>query len=482
MTRAWQFAAIQAIVCASVSLGITRADDVGTASLNGSEEFFFVAEGKSDDRQILEITGVELTAYEEEVGPAPPVPPAPPSETVPLHESPDAATPSQETLPEAASQGTVPQPAMDAGIPGPGPIYGPGCDINSCAPGGTCVPGGCQNCGDPCCNGCGPIFIQNGWGDVWQATCQNWCNCCPSGLYMGAEATFLAPLDEPTNRVVLSDLVVGNSYSGQADPGLGTGVRTWIGLQCDGWGIRARYWTFGNDNIDNQPVVPTNAFPTLHEAYELQANVFDLELTQRFHLRCWQLDTSFGARYADLERNATVLGYGQLGNGVDVYGLALGANEIEGTGVTASIGGRRNFCECGGWHLFWNLRGSVLWADATASSLTDATAITNNPPGVANSRDLAFVQVDHSETVWITDAQLGLGYDFGLCRCPGLFTFRVGLEYQYWNTGDTRSQSDSFAFLQGGPPAFGGRADASSFSHDGDLDLIGLVMGLNWSY
>ncbi len=458
MTRTWRYVVLTGLLWVSLPLGVTRADDMGTASLHGTDEYFFVAEEAPDDQSMLEISEIELTAYQDEVV-------APPAQDVPLHE----------TTSELAPVTPAEPPAPDAGMV-PGPLSTPACDMNACSY------GSCQNCCDSGCDGCGPIYIQNGWSDVWQAWGQDWCRCCPSGLYAGAEMTYLVPLDEPTNRVVLSDPIAGISYSGAADPSIGVGIRTWIGLQCDGWGIRARYWNFGNENIDNEPMVPTNLHPAIHEAYELNADVLDIELTQRFHVRCWQLDTSFGARYANLERNATVLGYGQVGNGVDLYGMALGANEIEGTGFTASLGGRRSLGDCCGWRFFWNFRGSVLWSDATSSSFTEATAITNNPAGVSNSRDVAFITVDHSENVWIADATAGLEYDFALCRAPGIFTFRIGLEYQYWNTGDLRSQSESFAFLQGGPPGFAGRADANSFAHDGDLDLIGLVMGVSWAY
>src|SRR5262249_33426031 len=88
--------------------------------------------------------------------------------------------------------------------------------------------------------------------DVW-----NCCACCcESGLFGGAEATFLAPLDEPKQRVVLQDLVTGQTHSCESDSGLGCGVRTWLGLQRCGWGFRATFWHFEADNVKTEPSVP----------------------------------------------------------------------------------------------------------------------------------------------------------------------------------------------------------------------------------
>jgi hypothetical protein len=296
------------------------------------------------------------------------------------------------------------------------------------------------------------------------------------------EGTFLVPIDEPTQCVVLTDLIKDRQWSGDPHGSLGAGVRTWIGLQRCGWGFRVRYWHFGNDNVEPEPEVPVWAQPTIHESYHLEANTLDFELTQRFCLHCWQIDTSFGARYADLNRFSQVLGTGQLGNGVDVYGLAWGANQVEGTGFTASIGSRRPFDPCSCWSFFWNFRGSVLWADSTVSAFTDAAAFTHTPIGVANSRNHASAIGDDSDTIFIADTQLGVEYRICLCRCPGQLAFRAGVEFQHWDTGDLYAQSESYAFLKGDPPPFGGEAFAAADAHDGDLDLIGFFLGAEWTY
>ncbi len=113
------------------------------------------------------------------------------------------------------------------------------------------------------------------WGDV-----RNLCgSCCQSGLYVGVEGLYLAPFDEPEQRVTFTDLVASDSYSGASNPSLGTGVRSWIGMQSSGRGFRISYTHLGNENIEPIPSVPINAQPSFLETYSLNTNTLDVELT-----------------------------------------------------------------------------------------------------------------------------------------------------------------------------------------------------------
>ena len=148
------------------------------------------------------------------------------------------------------------------------------------------------------------------------------------------------------------------------------------------------------------------------------------------------------------------------------------------------LGGRKPFaCFCG-WYGFWSYRGSLLWADSTASVLTEANAVIKAPIGAAtaNSQDKAFASKDHSENVYISEFQLGVEYCQPLCCVPARFFFRASLEYQLWRTGDVAASSNSFAFLTGSPPPFGGQVDATADAHDGGLDLFGLVVSAGISF
>ncbi|HEX5103142.1 MAG TPA: hypothetical protein VFV87_04995 [Pirellulaceae bacterium] len=321
------------------------------------------------------------------------------------------------------------------------------------------------------------------WDDIY-----GMCSvCCCSGLFLGVEGTFLAPVGEPTTGVLLTDLVSGATYSGTSQPGLGAGVRTWLGLQnCNGTGFVVRYWTFGNQVINPDPVVPVNKQPAFHNSYFLNAYALDIEMIQRF---CWhgtRWYATFGGRYARLERNQLVAGYGTVGD-VSLYGLAQAANEIEGAGFTTSLWATGPLCGCClpcGFNWYGGARISILWADSLASAYTEANAAVKPPIGaaVANSIDAAFASKDHSETIFIAEAQAGIQYEHCLPCHNAIFFARAGFEYQHWNTGDVFAGSNSFAFLAGGPPPFGGRVDAFANAHDGNLDLIGFVLGAGLTY
>ncbi len=449
MTRARNITVLGGILLASVSLANVHADVTSTQTGGALESLdaFFPEDSLAKEATT---TGWDVTLVQHVQNAAPPTVPGPPDPTA--------------------------QPPMAPPVAGPYPpdgAYGPEWSANG-ACGGSCGPtSGCLSCTGTG----GPIYIQKGWGDVWNGM---WGGGGGGVFVGGVEGTFLVPLDEPSQSVTMTDLNTNRQWSGDPRGTLGGGVRTWIGLQKCGWGVRVRYWRFGVNNVAPDPDVPKWVEPTIVENYHLTANVLDFELTQRFFVHCWQIDTSFGARYADLNRYIQTVGYGQVGNGVDLYGLAMGSNSLEGTGFTASIGGSRQLRPCSGWYFFWNFRGSALWADTMASVLTDATAFTAAPPASANARNHAN-STAAKEDVYIAETQVGLEYRIRSC-CWGQLAFRGGIEYQYWNTGNVLAQSQSFASLQGGNPPFGGDVTSTANAHDGDLDLIGFIFGLEWTY
>jgi hypothetical protein len=326
-------------------------------------------------------------------------------------------------------------------------------------------------------------MIEDGSNPLWCEIQSVWHASCNAGFLFGVEGTFLAPVGEPEQSVIMTDLNTEGTYAGSPHSSLGAGIRTWLGLQRCGRGFRFQYWHFGNEEIRAEPAVPINGQPAFDEAFFLRADTIDIEFIQG--LGCffdWAIDSSIGARYAKLERNGTVIGYGTVGNGVDLYGLAMGANEIEGSGFTFSLGGRRQIWCDSGWHTIWSYRGSLLWVDSVASALTEANAATKDPSAIAHSRDQAFACEDGGENVYVSEVQLGIQYEHCLCCVPARLFFRAAFEYQHWNTGSVSARSDSYAFLQGSSPEFGGRVDANSNAHDGDLDLIGFVFGVGLTY
>lgn len=355
--------------------------------------------------------------------------------------------------------------------------------------------------------------VDTDYGDDKEGSNQLWCDtldfcsvCCQAGLVFGLEGTFLAPMGEPRQEVTLTNLNVDRVFRGESHSGLGSGLRTWMGLQRCGSGFRVGYWHFGDETIDDEPICPREGEVTFHEAFNLKADAIDIELTHGLSWGCWKVGASFGGRWAKLERKSMVVGHGTIGNGVNLYGMAAGATEIEGPGFTFAINVRRplgcgrgcgtesgcaadcgetNLCQparpCGGWHLYGGFRGSALWVCPEAYAIAEANAVTADP-GSAYARNEAYAVADGTTIAFVAEAQLGVQYERYLCSIAGTVFFRAGLEYQHWTTGHAYAEADSFAFLQGGPPAFGGLVEAAAAAHDGDLDLLGFVIsaGLDW--
>lgn len=332
---------------------------------------------------------------------------------------------------------------------------------------------------------------------LWQNMHGFACMCCTSGLEAGVEFTMLAPVCENFPEVTFTNLVSGQSWETEGASGLGTGVRTWLGFQNpNGVGARVTYWTLGSMVNCPDPIVPTPLKPVMEDNYYLNAQTLDVELLTNFCFCGSELEIGLGACYAAMRRNTTALGYGEVGDlsaMTTLYGLAAAADEIEGMGVTASIGGRvpvwQKICDpcnpcpqatCG---IFWNARGSVLWADTSAFVRTEAHAYTKSlgAPASSFSRDTAFA-CSESDAIGIFGMQIGVDYERCLACVPAKFFARTALESQYWGAGTVSATSESYAYLKGAPPLFGGRADAAATAQAGDLGLLGVSVGLGLTY
>jgi hypothetical protein len=334
-----------------------------------------------------------------------------------------------------------------------------------------------------------------------------------SGVYVGGELTFLSPLREPEQTVALSDLIAKEGFAQSSDSALGVGFRSWLGMTAQDRGVRATVWTFADDAVQLSPLVPQLGEPTFSSLYRLEAQTVDLEITQRFPFCGRQLDTSFGARYAHMVGQSNTVGYGDVGNGVSLYGMAMAADELEGAGFTASIGGRWDFCSCCGpscqpastdaagsaqalqescstvpgwlmgWGAYWNVRGSAIWADSTVSVLTDANAsVKGTAAATAYTRNEAYAFDDRGGILGIGEVQVGVEYRRCLACLPAQFFFRTGLEYQRWNIGDLSGSSTSNAYLMGGEPIFGGRVDAVAQADNGFRDLFGVSLATGLTF
>jgi hypothetical protein len=339
-----------------------------------------------------------------------------------------------------------------------------------------------------------------------------------SGIYIGNELTLLSTERTGQTSVRFTDLQDGSIREASGQPGFGTGYRLTVGMRGDVVGFRARYWTFCEEHARLEHQAPQGDWPEFSVLSRLEMSAFDIELTQQHCLLGMQIETSFGGRHARYEAMDVVTGFGSLHKIMDVHGLAQSYGYLSGYGPTFSIGGRRalpwswwgcavgcaaplghampvleedgkfiEFCpsHCG-WSWYWNLRGSVLWADTKSSSLTDAQVIVDGgagQQGIARSRDNALLDRQGESGLLQGEFHLGLEYHRAIACLPASLVFRAGLEYQRWDMGRNQTESESFAqFSAGETGDLGARVDASAFTRNRHLDLFGLnfMVGINY--
>jgi len=171
-----------------------------------------------------------------------------------------------------------------------------------------------------------------------------------------------------------------------------------------------------------------------------------------------------------------------VNNGVGGLGVISGNarsnTSAHGTGITGAWQGRRPFFCHSCLHLFYGVRGSVVWGPVTNSVETDTIEVTAG--ATAGSYNGAVTRVDDS--LFILESQLGLQVDYRVFCFPGDAFFRVAGEYQYWAADGGSTVATSFAGFgnPAAPPFSQGQAFAES---DGiDVNLIGLSIatGFMW--
>ncbi len=325
------------------------------------------------------------------------------------------------------------------------------------------------------------------------ATCHQgavWCSA--AGIVGGVQGTFLAPSKDSLLSVKMIDIVDGTTLYEESDFGFGGGTRTWLGLQAENVGFRAVYWGYENSNYNPDENVNAIATAGFANNYYLGANTFDLEM---FNTYCFGMSTvraSLGARYADMERQAMILGRGKVGD-VGLLGLASTKSELEGWGVVAGLEGtyplrpwfRDPSCGPGPCHFFWKVQGAGLTADTKAVAVTQVHAVpTTDLFATAYSRDEAWAAGE--STILTGLLQLGLDYRIAISRCyrPAYVDLMCAFEAQSWQTGEAAATSTSNAFLAGlyNGRAFGGGVEAKSNTNPNDIALYGFVFGVSLNY
>jgi hypothetical protein len=180
--------------------------------------------------------------------------------------------------------------------------------------------------------------------------------------------------------------------------------------------------------------------------YAFRAYTIDLEITKQLDAGCWSFLGTFGARYARLEQDQTLV--------AAVPGSVLSAfasNHTEGTGLTSALEARRALGDSN-WSVFANVRGSVLWGSDYV-----AAGASVNTTAVAEDRA-------NGDTLWIVEAQIGLEWSQPLkCICGTVFV-RGAYEYQRWTDTQAAVQDPISVAPPNSNVDFNGLAFAVGFS------------------
>jgi hypothetical protein len=313
----------------------------------------------------------------------------------------------------------------------------------------------------------------------------------PARFFFGSQFTFLAPTSESEQRVSLTNLKTSGVYQESLETGLSGGTRFWAGIRSGNSGVVATGWLLRSETVDLPSDVRGKDEWGFTNAYDLDAATVDIELFQSFCFFNSELRATFGGRYAEMARTGLVNGFGDIGD-TSVSGLAHGATELTGWGITTSFGGRTQmgflrhfrgeYLHCyNPWFFVWNVRGSVLDAQVTASALTEAR-VSNNAkmPAIASSTDGSYGTWEGM--VAIGGIQIGTEYRRPVHWCHGLFSVSTGFEGQYWQTGDVMAQSKSHAYLMSSAPLFGSRVESISDVNSDDLGLAGAYLRVGLEY
>ena len=233
-------------------------------------------------------------------------------------------------------------------------------------------------------------FASHNGGDVYQATGAPCCDLPQEGpsnsVYAEAQVTVLKPHAAVNNGAE-------NDY--------GVGSRLIIGYDGPyGFGVRGRYWNFDQ-----------GASLGGGTGGSIKMDVLDLEAVLRGSVGCWELETSGGIRYANMQMDAQGVPF--IPAPVNIRGA------FEGAGLTAAFGGSRPINDTG-LSLVGNLRGSLLYGDTTTPFTTAVPAPVPNPTPNNINNDMT--------SVW--EIQLGAEWT----RCVGNYELVASAlwEAQIW--------------------------------------------------
>ena len=127
----------------------------------------------------------------------------------------------------------------------------------------------------------------------------------------------------------------------------------------------------------------------------------------------------------------------------------------------------------------------MLWASTFAEAQTEAQTfmqLGDATQGISRSNDYAYIAKEADSQLFQSELLLGVEYRRRLKKLPSFLQLQFGLEHQLWDLGQPYAASQSYAFLQGGPPSVGGQIETTAASGDRFLEMFGLRFSLLLNY
>lgn len=326
-----------------------------------------------------------------------------------------------------------------------------------------------------------------------------------SGLYGGYESSYLWAHSQASSTVELSDRGASRSAVTESAAPAGTGGRVWLGVRAGERGFRASYWFTSIDAL--APGTTDTALTPLafRGNNHLNANAFDLEVCQPFHVLGSDLELTAGARRVNYRSVDSLLGYAEHDPGIEVTSIANRSRTLSALGFTGSLQGRHPIHsqafydllplqyhgdelvhgQCSRTLWYWSTRAAVLWGQSEAASISEASVALNDDPAghaFARSRDHAMASSDSESMLGAWELQVGIEHRRPMRVLAGELVLRAGLEYRRWSLGRVGAESRSFAFLEDDAGAFGGRAEAHAASTDPRLRMFGLTFAAGFNF
>lgn len=312
---------------------------------------------------------------------------------------------------------------------------------------------------------------------------------CPprtSGFFVGTEYSLLHWDANTGGRVTLSfddsntagvdeSILDGSGFDGYT-----TAPRLWLGYQFgEKWGVVGRYWSIQASESHKPHLVPGTTelpnFATEIATNRADAYSVDVEAIRRWRPGQWEIDTSVGSRYVNMNTEATVQAFGVFttGNFVNLnFGNGYG---FDGTGVTYGTAIKRPICDSR-FHFFASGRGSHLAGQTDSFGRVAGTVASAPSTPLLGAATVTRNNSDATMDIW--EMQVGTQLDFGLqCLPKAKAFFRAAFEGQLWEIDGRPTGGAGF----GGTI---GTLTTNSFSSAsiGDSTLYGLSLstGIHW--